>query len=278
MCIRDSLSFIATGAAATDERVEDAATPFDARRHGMIIGAGAAAMVIESAEAARERGIQPIAEVLGSVTANSAFHGTRLDVDHISGVMEALIREVEGRGYHRHDIASRTVFVSHETYTPARGGSAAAEIKALRDAFGADADRIVITNTKGFTGHAMGAGVEDVLAIKALETGIVPPVPNYKVPDPTLGNLNLSKGGSYPVEFALRLAAGFGSQIALSMIRWTPMPGKAHRAPNQLGYAYRIIDPQAWQAWLDGLSGSAGSALEVDHRRLRIVDLSLIHI
>ncbi|MCO5308806.1 MAG: acyltransferase domain-containing protein [Austwickia sp.] len=160
--------FIATGAAATDERVEDAATPFDARRHGMIIGAGAAAVVVESAEAAAERGIQPIAEILGTVTANSAFHGTRLDVDHISGVMEALVREVEARGYDRHEIAPRTVFVSHETYTPARGGSAAAEIKALRDAFGAAADQIVITNTKGFTGHAMGAGIEDVLAIKAL--------------------------------------------------------------------------------------------------------------
>ena len=54
------------------------------------------------------------------------------------------------------------VFVSHETYTPARGGSAAAEIHALRQVFGDDADRIVIANTKGFTGHPMGVGLEDV--------------------------------------------------------------------------------------------------------------------
>ena len=52
----------------------------------------------------------------------------------------------------------RRVFVSHETYTPARGGSAAAEIHALRQVFGADADSIVIANTKGFTGHPMGVG------------------------------------------------------------------------------------------------------------------------
>ncbi len=82
----------------------------------------------------------------------------------------------------------------------------------------------MITNTKGFTGHAMGAGIEDVVAIKALETGIVPPVPNYKEPDPDLGTLNLSLGGAYPVHYALRLAAGFGSQIAMSLLRWTPMP------------------------------------------------------
>ena len=58
--------FLASGAAATDERVEDAALPFDRRRHGMVVGMGAAALVVESAEAARERGITPICEVLSA--------------------------------------------------------------------------------------------------------------------------------------------------------------------------------------------------------------------
>ncbi|MGZ4789744.1 MAG: type I polyketide synthase, partial [Terriglobales bacterium] len=57
-------AFLASGAAATDEVVEEAAVPFDRRRHGMIMGMGAAAIVVESAAAARERGIQPICEVL----------------------------------------------------------------------------------------------------------------------------------------------------------------------------------------------------------------------
>ena len=115
--------FLASGAAATDERVEDAATPFDRRRHGMIVGSGAAAIVLESADAARERGIQPICEVLAAVTANSAFHGSRLDVEHIGGVMDALVAEAEEQGVDRDQIAARTVFVSHETYTPARGAA-----------------------------------------------------------------------------------------------------------------------------------------------------------
>ncbi len=264
--------FLASGAAATDEAVEDAATPFDRRRHGMIVGMGAASIVVESADAARERGIQPICEVLGAVTANSAFHGTRLDVSHVSLVMEKLLTQVESRGFDRYVMAPSTMFVSHETYTPARGGSAAAEISALRSTFGSSADQVVITNTKGFTGHAMGAGIEDVVAIKALETGIVPPVPNFKEPDPELGTLNLSVGGAYPAEYALRLAAGFGSQVAMAMLRWTPMPDRQRRSPDQLGFAYRIADPAAWQAWLSRISGQPEVDLEVVQHRLRVVD------
>ena len=81
-----------------------------------------------------------------------------------------------------------------------------------------------MANTKGFTGHPMGVGIEDVVAVKALETGMVPRVPNFKEPDPDLGPLNLSTGGSYPVRYALRLAAGFGSQISMMMLRWVPSP------------------------------------------------------
>ena len=265
--------FLASGAAATDEHVEDAATPFDRRRHGMIVGMGAAALVVESAASARERGLQPICEVLGAVTANSAFHGTRLDVEHIGAVMEAVVRQAETRGVSRDAIADEAMFVSHETYTPARGGSAAAEINALRRVFGPAADRVVITNTKGFTGHAMGAGIEDVVAVKALETGIVPPVPNLREPDPDLGALHLSRGGAHRVSYALRLAAGFGSQVAMALLRWTPVGDGRHRAPDALGYEYRIVDRAAWQRWLDDIGGHVGARLEIDHRRLRIVDI-----
>ncbi|MBZ5572293.1 MAG: SDR family NAD(P)-dependent oxidoreductase, partial [Acidobacteriia bacterium] len=265
--------FLASGAAATDEVVEEAAIPFDRRRHGLIIGMGAAAVVIESADAARERGIQPICEVLSSVTANSAFHGTRLDVQHIGQVMEGLVAKAEVRnGISRHQIAPQTVFVSHETYTPARGGSASAEIHALRHVFGDVADRIVIANTKGFTGHAMATGIEDVVAVKALETGCVPPVANFKEIDPELGQLNLSKGGSYPVEYAIHLGAGFGSQISMMLLRWTKTKDGVHRAPNALGYAYRIADTNAWSAWLAQMAGRPVADLEVVHRTLRVKD------
>jgi acyl transferase domain-containing protein/acyl carrier protein len=265
--------FLASGAAATDEVVEDAAIPFDRRRHGMILGMGAAAVVVESADAVRERGIRPICEVLCAVTANSAFHGTRLDIEHICQVMEDLIAQAEARhGISRKQIAPHMVFVSHETYTPARGGSASAEIYALRRVFGDAADQIVIANTKGFTGHAMGTGVEDVVAVKALETGLVPPVANFKEVDPELGLLNLSKGGVYPVEYALHLGAGFGSQISMELLRWTPTKDGARPSPTALGYGYRITDAATWNAWLGRISGYKTADLEVVQRTLRVRD------
>jgi len=265
--------FLASGAAATDAQVEEAALPFDRRRHGLLIGMGAAAAVLESAEAARERGLAPICQVLGTVTANSAFHGSRLDVGHIGQVMERLVAEVERRwGIDRHAMAREMMFVSHETYTPARGGSAQAEVEALRRVFGSSADRIVIANTKGTTGHPMAVGLEDVLAVKSLETGLVPPVPNIREIDPDLGELHLSRGGAHAVRFALRLGAGFGSQISMTLLGWTPPPDGARRSPADLGFVHRIQDPATWRAWLARASGDPSPELETAQRTLRVVD------
>lgn len=265
--------FLASGAAATDEIVEEAATPFDRRRHGLIIGMGASAMVVENLESVQERGLQPICEVLGSVAANSAYHGTRLDVGHICQIMEKLISEAEAQwGINRYEIAPQTVFVSHETYTPARGGSASAEVFALRYVFKDAADNIVVANTKGATGHPMAVGIEDVVGVKILETGIVPPVPNFKEVDPELGMLNLSRGGCYPVQYALRLGAGFGSQICMTLTRWMPTPDGRRRSPDALGYQYRITDENAWRNWEKRISGYDMPELEVVQRTLRVKD------
>ncbi|MBI3941379.1 MAG: SDR family NAD(P)-dependent oxidoreductase [Chloroflexi bacterium] len=253
--------FLATGAAATDDRVEEAALPFDRRRHGTIMGMGACSLVVESEDTVRERGFRGMAELLGSEAANSAYHGTRLDVNHISHIMDNLVTAVERRfGVDRRVMSSQMVFMSHETYTPARGGSASAEVAALRHTFGAGANQVVMANTKGFTGHPMGVGVEDVIAVKILEYGIVPPVPNFREVDPDLGPLTLSRGGRYPVLYALHLAAGFGSQIAMTLIR---------RIPGGLD---RIADPPLYQRWLADVSGYEKADTEIVKRVLRIVD------
>ncbi len=254
-------AMLASGAATTEGDPRQAILPFDRRRNGMIMGMGAAALVVESENALRERGMRAICEVLSTQIANSAFHGTRLDVSHVSQVMERLVQTAEQRfDIQRSQIARQTVFVSHETYTPARGGSAAAEIHALRNVFGEQANRVIIANTKGYTGHTMGVGVEDVLAVKALQFGVVPPIANIQdgfEPDPELGDLNLSQGGEYNPDYALRLGAGFGSQIAMTLLRRIP------------GVGERVQQP-VYNRWLGQIAGYAQADLEVVQRTLRI--------
>ncbi|HWG91018.1 MAG TPA: beta-ketoacyl synthase N-terminal-like domain-containing protein, partial [Candidatus Thermoplasmatota archaeon] len=253
--------FLASGAATTAATVAEGALPFDRRRHGMIIGMGAVGLVIEAAPETEKRGVTPVAKLIATHMVNSAYHGSRLDVNHIVGEVEKLVAKAEERlGVPRGAFAKDTVFVSHETYTPARGGSASAEVNALRKAFGDRFLDVLIANTKGFTGHPMGAGIEDALAVKCLQYGKVPPIANFREPDPDLGPLNLSQGGTHTRRYALRLAAGFGSQLALFF------------AEKMAHGDQRTTDPARHQAWLDQMAGRAGAKLEVVNRTLRIVE------
>ena len=250
--------FAASGAAATSNVVEEAALPFDRRRNGLVLGMGAAAFVVERHSEAKQRGVQPIAELLGTHTANSAFHGTRLDVEHVAQTVNSFIGSMENKwSLDRHEMAPDTAFFSHETYTPARGGSAQSEVRALRDTFGESTDRLVIANTKGFTGHPMGVGIEDASMFHGMKTGRIPPIANHQETDPELGNLNLSKGGDYSnIQYGLRFAAGFGSQIALSLVRKWPVVGER-------------VDGQRFLAWARSLAQS-------DDVVLRILDNKLV--
>jgi len=191
--------------------------PFDKRRSGMLLGAGAVGLVLETDIAAAAMGPdRPIlSTVLAVRHANSAFHASAICVKHATEQLELLLREVETvHGLSKGQIASILLYFSHETFTCARnGGCAGAEITALRAAFGDDVRKILITNSKGLTGHAMGVCFEDVLSVAALSTGLVPPIANHRESDPVLGPLRLSEGGSHNCRFALHFAAGFGSQV-----------------------------------------------------------------
>ena len=98
-------------------------------------------------------------------------------------------------------------------------GSASAEIHALRRVFGEVADQIVIANTKGLTGHAMAAGIEDVVAVKALETGILPPTANFTEADPAC-NLDYVPNESRPGPVRAAMMDGFGR--LMGAIAWPP--------------------------------------------------------
>ena len=81
-----------------------------------------------------------------------------------------------------------------------------------------------------------------------------------QVADPELGNLNLSRGGQYPVKYALRLGAGFGSQIAMTLLRRIPGSGE------------RLERREVYDRWLADLAGYERADLEVEQRTLRVHD------
>ena len=83
--------------------VEEVSLPFDARRNGMLLGMGAAAFVIERNSLSQKRGVTPYAELLGTHLGNSAFHPTRLDVEHVSHSLNDFISRMEQTwGFNRH--------------------------------------------------------------------------------------------------------------------------------------------------------------------------------
>ncbi len=255
-------AFLASGAATTEADVTKAALPFDRRRNGMIVGMGAVSLVVEEESEVAKRGMKPLAKLLESEIRNSGFHVTRLDVAHVAQVMNEMVSRAEkDYGINRSDIAKQLVFISHETYTPARGGSASAEAYALKSTFGKDVSSVIVSNTKGFTGHSMGAGLEDAIAVRCLNTGIVPPIANFKEADPELEGITLSKGGHYNFKYALRLAAGFGSQIGMTLLEkvWSV---------NEP----RICDPAKHEAWLKQISNQQTPVLEVVNNTLRVKD------
>jgi 3-oxoacyl-(acyl-carrier-protein) synthase len=219
--------FRALGAATTKAAVEDAALPFDKRRSGMLLGAGGIGMVLETELSCMERrkncmnNFDVKARLLATQYSNSAYHGAALDRKHIGSELVRFLSDVELiHGISKAEIATHGVYFSHETCTHASSASSCSgnEVASLRTAFGDELlSKLLILNTKGFTGHPMGVSFEDVTAVEVLMRQTVPPVPNYQVKDEYLGDLNVSKGGPYACRYALRFAAGFGSQVAFAL-------------------------------------------------------------
>uniref|UniRef100_A0AAV1UPM4 Ketosynthase family 3 (KS3) domain-containing protein n=1 Tax=Peronospora matthiolae TaxID=2874970 RepID=A0AAV1UPM4_9STRA len=220
--------FRALGAACIAPTANAAARPFDAKRSGMIVGSGAIGLVVESPLAFAERSVngsakKTIVHLVASQFSNSAYHGAALEPNHVGQELMRFLQRIESEfGITREEIACNGVYYSHETGTNASATSSCAytEVTALRTAFGSKLlAQLMIANTKGFTGHPMAVSFEDVAAIEGLRHGCVPPVVHFETHDPNLGEtpLRLAKGGAYAHKYALRFAAGFGSQLAFTL-------------------------------------------------------------
>ena len=255
--------FMAAGAATVEKDPAKAAVPFGETRNGMILGSGASAFVVERDSVIAQRGMEPLVDILEGHFANAAFHATRLESSFIREAFQSVIGKLATKLETTPEIlAHRTFFMSHETYTPARGGSSQSEVDALRSAFGDAAKNVLITNTKGYTGHPMGASLEDVVAIKGLQRNQVPAIANLVEPDPIFADLLFCRGGSMDRDIGIRFAAGFGSQLALVVYR--------KRATHE----GRLIDAQKYQSWMSEVSGTDNATYEVHKRTLRVAQES----
>ena len=151
--------------------------PFSKNRKGLIIGEGAGILVLEEYEHARARGAKIYAEIVG-FGMNS--DGKDMINPAVEGAADAMRMALGG---FQVPSAENIYINAHGTGTLMNDPT---ETKAIRSVFGADADDLVVSSTKAMHGHLLGAagGVESIMAIKAIQSGIVPPTINYDVPDP----------------------------------------------------------------------------------------------
>eukprot|EP00741_Cyanophora_paradoxa_P011950 tig00020572_g11547.t1 len=187
---------------------------------GMVLGSGACALVLETAEAAAQRKAAPVCRLIGSHIANSGFHATSMDGAHIARELNAFLDRVE----HMHGITRKQlidgglVYFAHESFTHVNGGCSKNEVDALRTAFGEESVKsITLASAKSLVAHAMAVGYEDVLAASTLQRGELPPAAHHHVPDERLGAVRVSTGGKTDAKFVLRFAAGFGSHLVYAL-------------------------------------------------------------
>ncbi|MEN8107874.1 MAG: beta-ketoacyl-[acyl-carrier-protein] synthase family protein [Pseudomonadota bacterium] len=153
----------------------DTCRPFSIDRSGMVLGEGAAMLVLESGEHARQRGARTYAELAGCGMSSDAGHITRPDVD---GISMAMTRALEDAGL---DAAAVQYINAHGTGTVTND---VAETQAVHRVFGPHAQSLMVSSTKSMHGHVLGAAsaLELVATALAISNGMVPPTANFSGP------------------------------------------------------------------------------------------------
>ena len=151
-----------------------ASRPFDSGRDGFVMGEGAGALVLETLEAAQSRGAKIYAEIIGFGESGDANHITTPTMDGPYRAMKAAYEMAKRNngGELKIDYVN-----AHGTSTPINDKN---ETAALKELFGGKENCPPVTSTKGQIGHCLGAAgaIEAIIAIKAMDEGIIPPTIN----------------------------------------------------------------------------------------------------
>jgi 3-oxoacyl-[acyl-carrier-protein] synthase II len=167
---------------ALSKRNDDPATasrPFDLDRDGFVFGEGAGIMVLETLDHARARDARILAELVGASITADAYHVSAPEPSGESA-KRAIVKALEDAEMRPDEI---DYVAAHGTGTPLNDST---ETKALKLALGEHAYRIPVSSVKSMVGHLLGAAgaLSALAAVKALETGCVPPTINQFTADP----------------------------------------------------------------------------------------------
>ncbi len=193
----------------------DTCRPFSKDRRGMILAEGGAMLVVESLDAARARGAEIYAEIVGFGMSADASHITQPSSDGAARAITATLADANLE-------ASRVDYINaHGTGTAANDPM---ETRAIRSVFGKHADQLAVSSTKSMHGHALGAAgaIEAVATVLALRHGVLPPTANYTEPDPECDlDVIPNEARDKQVEYALSNSFAFGGLNAvLAFKRW----------------------------------------------------------
>ena len=187
--------------------------PFDATRHGLNLGEGAAYLVLESEESAKRRGVKPQALLSGYGNACDAYHQTASSPDG-EGAYRAMKEALTLAGLQPADI---DYINAHGTGTPNNDTS---ESQAMMRLFGGQVPPV--SSTKPFTGHTTSASgsIEAVFCILALQQGFLPVNLNWSQPMED-GIVPVAKPEKKTLKHVLCNAFGFGGNDSSLLISAT---------------------------------------------------------
>ena len=186
---------------------EAAAKPFSKNRDGFVMGEGAAALVLESAESARARGAKILGYVLGCGEKGDGFHRTRSSPDG-APVIAAMRAALDDAGIGPDQIDHVN---AHGTSTPENDKMEALGCSAV---FGERVGGLPISSNKSMIGHTLTAAgaIEAVVSLLTIREGRIPPTINYAVPDPALLLDVVGTARDTRVSRVLSNSFGFGGQ------------------------------------------------------------------
>jgi len=202
-------------AKATSTSEENTPRPFDKNRDGLIVGEGAATLVLESLEHAQARGAAILGEVLGYGQTTDAYHITA-PAEGGEGAARAMSMALKDAGVEPEEI---DYISAHGTGTDLNDRY---ETMAVKSALGEAAHDVAMSSTKSMTGHIMGAtgAIESIFCLLAIHDNILPPTINYETPDPEC-DLDVVPNEARPAEVhtAMNNAFGFGGHNGVLIFR-----------------------------------------------------------